>query len=324
MSEEQRPDTVFVVDNEPINLALLSANLEKRYNVLSYSRGAAALEAGRREPPDLMLLDVVMPEMNGYEVLRAWKQCEETKDVPVIFVTGRGAVEEQTRGLIAGAVDYITKPFQMPLVLARAETHLKLKRKSDLLDRLASIDALTEIGNRRRFEDVIDREWRRAARQQHWLSLAMLDVDVFKLFNDKYGHAAGDECLRRVAGALETTVRRGEDFVARYGGEEFAIVLPGTDLDGAQQLGEILRAAVESLAIPHIDNADRGRVTASVGVASLIPTPKGSPVRLVEAADRELYRAKELGRNRVCPLRDRARSVLSLQTGVGESSGLRF
>ena len=256
------------------------------------------------EPPDLLLLDVVMPGMDGYQVLHAWKEQTETRAVPVIFVTGKDAVEEQTRGLGAGAEDYITKPYQMPLVLARAETQLKLKRKSDLLHRLASIDPMTEVGNRRRFDDVLDREWRRAARQEQLLSLAFVDVDHFKLYNDEYGHAAGDECLRKVARAMASVVRRAEDFLARYGGEEFAVILPGTDLRGAKHVGETLRKKVESLAIPHAGNPGIERVSVSIGVATVLAAPKVSPVTLVEAADAQLYRAKESGRNRVSPSSD--------------------
>ena len=310
MTERRQRETIFVVDNESINCELLAANLGARYRVVTHTSGPEALEAGRNEPPDLMLLDVVMPGMDGYEVLQAWKEQDETREVPVIFVTGQDAVEEQTRGLIAGAEDYITKPYQMPIVVARAETQLKLKRKSDLLHRLASIDPMTEVGNRRRFDDVLDREWRRAARKEQILSLAMLDVDNFKRFNDHYGHAAGDDCLRRVARVLMCVVRRAEDFLARYGGEEFAIILPGTDLPGAKHVGETLCRGVEALNIPHEKNSGSQWVTASVGVATVVATPDVSPVSLIEAADVQLYRAKETGRNRVCPPSDETRPLL--------------
>jgi len=292
-------DRVLIVDDEPINLALLTETLGKRYDIRTATSGAAALELARETPPDLLLLDVVMPEMDGYEVLERFKAEEKTRDVPVIFVTGRGAASDQIQGLSAGAVDYITKPFEMPIVVARVETHLALKRKSDLLSRLASIDTLTEIGNRRRFDDLIHREWRRCLRGREHLSLAMVDIDGFKLFNDAYGHAEGDTCLRKVAQALDGAVRRGEDHVARYGGEEFAIILPATACGGALVVSEKLRMAVAALQIPHHPSPSGDHVTVSVGVATTMPSTEECVQSLIEAADKELYRAKADGRNRV-------------------------
>ena len=228
MTNTKKADSILIVDDESINLEILAANLAPRYQVRTYTDGAAAIEHAQQTPPDLLLLDVVMPDVDGYEVLRRFKDHPSTRNVPVIFVTGRGAAKEQLRGLSAGAVDYITKPFEMPIVLARVETQLALKRKSDLLERLASIDPITEISNRRQFDDVISREWSRCARGEQSLSLMMIDIDDFKAFNDRYGHPAGDACLRQVAERMATEVNRGEDFIARYGGEEFAVVLPGT------------------------------------------------------------------------------------------------
>ncbi len=296
----QQVATILIVDDEPINLAILTETLKARYEIRTASSGSIALERALHDPPDLVLLDVVMPDMDGYEVLRQWKANARTRDVPVIFVTGQGAASDQIHGLSAGAVDYITKPFEMPIVVARVETHLALKRKSDLLNYLVSIDPLTEIGNRRRFDDYLRLEWRRCQRNQQSLSIAMIDIDGFKKFNDTYGHAAGDECLRRVARQLAGAVRRGEDCVARYGGEEFGCVLPGTNLDGGIVVAETLRSGVDALAIPHRTSDVADHVTVSVGVASAVAD--GEPVeRLVDAADRELYEAKRRGRNRVSP-----------------------
>ncbi len=294
------PARILAVDDEPINLALLSETLGSRYEVHTATSGTKALELARENPPDLLLLDVVMPEMDGYETLTRWKADERTRDIPVIFVTGRNAASDQIQGLSAGAVDYITKPFEMPVVLARMETHLTLKRKSDLLSKLASLDTLTEIGNRRSFDDCLRREWRRCLRAKESLSVGMIDIDGFKLFNDTYGHGAGDTCLREVAQALLTGLRREGDHVARYGGEEFAVILPVTPLEGAVTVAESLRTRVEALAIDHRTSPTGNIVTISVGVADAMPTSDLEPAALVAAADRELYRAKRAGRNRVC------------------------
>lgn len=294
-------DKILIVDDEPINLALLSATLGGHYDISTAASGAVALDRAAADPPDLLLLDVVMPDLDGYEVLRRWREDERTRDIPVIFVTGRGAASDQIQGLSAGAVDYITKPFEMPIVLARVETHLELKRKSDLLKQLASVDPLTEIGNRRQLDDCLHREWRAASRRQHELALVMIDIDQFKLFNDTYGHSAGDRCLRRVAQAISSSVRRGEDYLARFGGEEFAVVLPGTNEEGALVVAEKVRSSVEALAIPHSASSVSSQVTVSVGVAVTVPQRGDSIESLIEAADRQLYRAKDGGRNRVHP-----------------------
>ncbi len=176
-------------------------------------------------------------------------------------------------------------------------THIKLKKHKDLLERLASIDPLTEIPNRRRFEEVLDQEWKRAQRNGNPLSVIMMDIDYFKPFNDYFGHAAGDECLQRVAQALQRVMQRPMDLVARYGGEEFVAVLPDTTHDGVQTVAENLRQAVEALHITHAPSAPAERVTLSLGIATLYPSSDKTPEQLVQSADECLYAAKQNGRN---------------------------
>ena len=198
-----------------------------------------------------------------------------------------------------GAVDFISKPFNNAVVKARVRTHIKLKQKSDLLENLVSIDGLTEIPNRRAFEDLRMREWSRGRRTEVSVSAVMIDIDMFKQFNDNYGHSVGDECLIRVAKALSVSVLRPGDFVARYGGEEFAAILSNTDFDGAMLLAERFRSAVAALKIPHAYSDVAPYITISVGVSSAIPSDDTPQEVLFAAADRMLYDAKEDGRNTV-------------------------
>ena len=196
-----------------------------------------------------------------------------------------------------GAVDYITKPFSAPVVRARVRTHVSLKRRSDLLENLAFLDALTGIANRRQFDEQLDREWRRLARRGTPLSLLMIDIDHFKALNDHYGHGYGDDCLRRVAEAIDDVTGRSSDLAARYGGEEFAVILPETGLEGALAVAEKMRRAVDALKVSHATSPVADHITVSAGAAGSVPQHHGSPNELVAMADRALYRAKAAGRN---------------------------
>jgi diguanylate cyclase (GGDEF)-like protein len=240
-----------------------------------------------------------MPDMDGYEVCRRLKADKRTRNIPVIFITTMGQEEDETKGFEAGAVDYIIKPFSKAIVKARVSTHLELKRNRDIFQTLSSLDGLTGIPNRRRFDETLDMEWRLAMRESVWLSLIMIDIDYFKKFNDEYLHLAGDECLRRVARTLSESVRRPMDIVARYGGEEFAAILPRTNREGAKQVAETMRNNVCSLNIPHIRSLVNHVVTISLGTATVIPSASLSPDVLIKTADKALFEAKEQGRNRV-------------------------
>jgi diguanylate cyclase (GGDEF)-like protein len=196
-------------------------------------------------------------------------------------------------------VDYITKPFSLPIVKARVGTHLELKRCRDLLRAHAFVDGLTGLANRRRFDEALSQAWALAVRQRSSLGLVLLDVDHFKAYNDAYGHPAGDACLCAVGRALTTALPRVSDLVARYGGEEFVVLLPGTGLEGARDVAETLRRAVEAISLPHAHSSAADHVTVSLGVASMIPSLDLEAASLVQAADQALYRAKQDGRNGV-------------------------
>lgn len=292
---------VLVVDDTPANLHVLAEALSDEYELSIAIDGARGLELARRreQRPHLILLDVMMPGLSGFEVCRQLKQDRGTRDIPVIFVTARGDPEDEALGLSLGAVDYVSKPFHLPIVLARIRNHVNLKIKADLLERHANIDGLTDIPNRRRFDETLAGEWRRAQREDKALALLLLDVDHFKGFNDSYGHGEGDLCLRRIARSLCDTLTRPGDLCARYGGEEFAAILPGTDLDGALAIAERLRQNILRLAIPHAGNAPLDIASVSIGCACARPSAGGYPRRLLDLADSMLYEAKAAGRNRV-------------------------
>ncbi|MFA7240346.1 MAG: PleD family two-component system response regulator [Sulfuricellaceae bacterium] len=301
MQHENKP-LILIVDDTPTNIQVLAETLRTDYRVKVATSGKAALAIANHPDsrPDLILLDVMMPEMDGYEVCRRLKQESATQGIPVIFVTAKGDVTDEEHGLRLGAMDYIVKPFHLAIVRARVQNHINLKMKTDQLESLALIDGLTGIPNRRRFDEALGHEWKRALRNGTPLVLIMADIDHFKAYNDNYGHGAGDQCLKAVAKALANSLERPSDILARYGGEEFAAVLPDTDAEGARLLAERLRANVAALTLPHRFSSVVDHVTISVGYTSLEPTHDQSPLALLQLADKMLYQAKEQGRNRVC------------------------
>ncbi|MFD1880890.1 diguanylate cyclase [Paracoccus pacificus] len=288
---------ILIVDDEISNIEMIGAVLEDSYEVRFARSGEEALLQARATPPDLVLLDIVMPGMDGYELCRRLKQDEVLADVPVIFTTGLFKPEDEVRGFEAGAIDYVTKPIQ-PLVLqSRVRNHVELKRMRDQLADLAMTDALTGLGNRRLLEKLLPSEARRLARDGDWLSYLMLDIDFFKQFNDIYGHPKGDDCLRAVADQIRAAMRRSNDVGLRYGGEEFACILPKTDPPSALHVAESMRRQVEELAIPHSRSKISPFVTVSIGVASGRCIHGLSEELWITTADAMLYECKRTGRN---------------------------
>jgi len=289
---------ILIVDDSPSNVRTLVQFLREDYRTLVAASGAAALELAFQERPDLILLDVVMPEMDGYQVCERLKEDPRTRQIPVIFVTGQNEEGGELRGFDLGAVDYIIKPFSISIVRARVRTHLELKRYRDDLERQSMTDGLTGIPNRRHLERFLDLLWSQALRLNGPIAVILMDLDHFKAYNDHYGHLAGDDCLRQVARTLERCTQRKTDLMARFGGEEFLCVLSGTDQEGAARVAEQLREAVEALAIPHAASGASDRVTISLGLAACVPRGDDRPEQLLERADRALYEAKRQGRNR--------------------------
>jgi diguanylate cyclase (GGDEF)-like protein len=290
---------ILIVDDEPLNIEVMSGTLEELGDIMFATTGDEAVELAVREKPDIIILDVMMPGSDGYQVCRQLKETTGTENIPVIFATAMSDDTDEAKGFEAGAVDYVTKPIVAPVVLARVRNHLQLKRYRDYLETIAFIDGLTGVPNRRSFDQHIRAEWQRATRSNTELSLLLIDIDHFKQYNDTYGHQAGDACLTLVAKALSSSVHRPGDQVARYGGEEFVCVLPTTNLEGATQIGATLREAVNFLKIPHKSSSVCGHVTISIGGAMVTPDQSIEIGDLISAADANLYKAKQQGRDRV-------------------------
>ena len=292
--------TILIVDDERLNIDILSSEFSPEYEILVAKEGKQALKRLENYTVDLILLDIIMPEMSGYETIKLVKNNEKSKNIPVIFITSKSEIEDEAIGLQLGAVDYIRKPFNLPIVRSRVKTHLDLKLKTDLLEELVSLDGLTSIYNRRKSDEVLLQEWKRSKRNNTPLSILMIDIDFFKRYNDNYGHTVGDNCLRRVSQELKNSLKRPEDFLGRFGGEEFIVILPNTDQEGTGHVADLLRLAVERLRITHQYSPTAPHVTISVGGTTMIPgSPLESPAILLETADQMLYRSKDNGRNQV-------------------------
>ena len=317
---------ILLIDDLPENLKLLTDSLSKLgYKIRSAISGNRGLKTAKLKPPDLILLDVKMPEMDGYEVCQAFKNDPDLCDLPILFISALDDTFDKLKAFQVGGVDYITKPIQIQEVVARVETHLTIQKQQRILQAeivkrkeielalkeanrqlqsanhqlklLANLDGLTQIANRRRFDDYLTVEWQRHLREKQPLALILIDIDYFKRYNDHYGHQGGDDCLIKVAQTIAKIPQRPTDLVARYGGEEFAVILPHTNSEGALIVAEEIREAIANLSIPHQNSAISDRITLSMGIASEIPTGEQSLEVLISYADQALYTAKSQGRN---------------------------
>ncbi len=329
---------ILLVDDTPTNLQLLTRLLTgNHYAVRTVSSGQAALLEIREHPPDLILLDVNMPDIDGFTVCAQLKQDPQTQDIPIVFISAYDDIHSKLQGFAVGGSDYISKPFQGQEVLVRIhnqliiaqlqhqlavqnallqaqndrllreiaerqETERQLRQVVHELERLVNLDGLTGVANRRAFDAYVLHQWQELAATESPMALVLGDVDFFKAYNDTYGHYAGDRCLQQIAKCLEEVgcsyLARENFLTARYGGEEFVVVWPGATITQAQALAESCRQAVAALAIPHDSSEVAPFVTISLGVASV--TPRGpDPSILFAMADQALYEAKDRGRNRV-------------------------
>ncbi len=294
---EQDKERILIVDDERSNLKILADILKKKYTVVLAKNGIQALERAAKQAPDLILLDIIMPDMDGYKVLYEIKNNDTLKDIPVIFISALNNDADEEKGLTLGAVDYITKPFNPAIVLARVNTHIKIVRQRKLIESIALLDALMEIPNRRNYNNRLSIEWAHALRDKTPISLMMLDIDYFKQFNDNYGHSKGDEALKEVAAILTNILKRATDFVARIGGDEFAVLLPNTTADGARDQAEFIRSSIETYGIPHKYSKVSELLTVSIGGVTCIPEQEGGSAEFIETVDQILYKAKSQGRN---------------------------
>ncbi|MCP3921586.1 MAG: PleD family two-component system response regulator [Desulfobacterales bacterium] len=319
--------SILIVDDNHANLGILFDFLSKiGFNILVAEDGESAIEQVEYAPPDIIILDVMMPGIDGFETSSRLKNNKETRDIPIIFMTALADTADKVKGFKAGAVDYITKPIQYEEVLARVTAHLtvrilqkkleeqnlqlqqevverkraetELQKANEKLLNLANMDGLTQIANRRRFDTYLDEVWRQKIRQQTSLALILIDIDFFKNYNDTYGHQAGDDCLKQIAQAIHNRTKRAGDLVARYGGEEFVVVLPDTDMEEATQVAESIRLTIEELKIPHNKSSVSEYVTLSLGVSSTVPDRESLHEDIISIVDQALYEAKDQGRNR--------------------------
>lgn len=304
--------TILIVDDTPANIDVLANILESvGYAVSFATNGEKAIQIALFDRPSLILLDVMMPGMDGFETCRRLKSHAKIVDIPVIFVTAKTQAKDIAAAFEAGGVDYITKPVRQEEVLARVSTHLELRalihQRDELIGQLkdhneeirmiSRQDPLTKLANRRYFDEVMAAEWAHGATELTKISIIMIDIDFFKFYNDVYGHLAGDQCIEVVARTLESSIKSEDALVARYGGEEFIAVLPNTDEEDVMHVAKEMCAYVEALQIPHSESKTAGVVTISVGVATCIPEQDSKPDLLIKSADGALYEAKRTGRN---------------------------
>ncbi len=295
---------ILIIDDDIISVRLIAEALSPQYDVIVATTPEEGLQQAKTISPELVLLDVVMPDTSGFEVCRELKKDELTQSIPVIFVTALDAVTQQAEGFELGAVDYITKPVEEAILKARVRAHTRLYRQTLQLASLAATDPLTGLANRRKFDETIIHEISHCQREQQCLSLLIIDIDDFKSYNDNYGHGRGDDCLVFVAKTLTHCARRATDLVSRLGGEEFGVILTGTEARGAEEVAAEIIACFNHQQYEHNYASQHSYLTVSIGICttdfSLLSAPIPNERTMVDCADKALYRAKNSGRNRFC------------------------
>ena len=315
---------VLLVEDSKVAIKAITGYLDDLgVQLLIAETGGAAIELYRRERPDIILLDIILPDINGYEVAKQVRKLQSKEDwTAIIFLSVMSKDDDLKRGIEAGGDDYLTKPVGRVVLQAKVAAMYRLVRMqralvqlteqlnqaneqlnlaNQELHRVSMTDGLTGIPNRRVFDELLVREWRRCARLQKPISVVMLDVDYFKKFNDRYGHQAGDECLKAAAKVISSAVPRASDLAARYGGEEFVLILSETDAEGARAVANRIREQVAGLKVVNEDSPHH-YVTLSCGISTVVPRDDKPVEKLVKSADNALYLAKKQGRNYVAYL----------------------
>ena len=294
----EKENTLLIIDDEKTNLRILTHILGQDYNIYTATNGESGIKIARDNMPDLILLDILMPGMDGYQILSEIKKNEETRRIPVIFITGLNSDEDEEKGLALDAVDYITKPFNDKIVKLRVRNQVQVVNQLRTIEYMSMHDQLTKIPNRRSFDERLNMEWNRAKRELTSISILLADVDRFKSINDTYGHQQGDIVLQTLAKIFPRSLRRPADFVARWGGEEFVILLPNTPLAGATEVAEHIRSDIEKTEISCAGGLTLN-ITISIGVNSQVPERDSPLAQFISGADKALYAAKQEGRNKV-------------------------
>jgi len=301
--KKAKKHSVLLIDDSDVNTTMLSNILSPDYKILVAKCGHEGIELAKTKTPDIIILDVVMPDISGYDVIVMLKKAVSTRNIPVIFITSLANLEDETKGLSLGGSDYITKPFCKEIVKLRVQNQSRILNYIDTIERLSRIDQLTGLPNRRSVHERSLSEWKLAIREGTTLSVLIIDIDHFKKCNDTYGHLMGDVVLQKTAKAISHALNRPSDFAARWGGEEFIVLLPKTESEGAAIIAESIRKSVEDVEIPFADGRST-RVTISIGVNTHSPTKKCSIDDLLNYADDALYIAKKRGRNNVAVYKD--------------------
>ncbi len=329
LSTKQPPLILVADDDKTIRVLLRKAMEQEGYRVVEVNDGKQCLDAYETIKPDIVLLDAVMPVMDGFTCCKHLLQIARNNLIsalanfdtestlkntviskiwertPILMITCLDDEESVNRAFDAGATDYVTKPIHWPVLrqrlrrlLQQAQVYKQLEAANQALHHLANVDGLTELANRRRFDDYLNTQWINLAQEGSPLSMILCDIDFFKFYNDRYGHPAGDVCLQKVGAVLNLKVQKHQDLVARYGGEEFAVIMPHTPASGAIHVAAMIQAGVKDLQIVHDASAVSQHVTLSMGVATVVPTWESSPSDLIVLADKALYQAKAGGRDR--------------------------
>jgi diguanylate cyclase (GGDEF)-like protein len=292
-------NSILIVDDETANHIFLTHLLGADYVLYTAKDGRDAIRKAMTVLPDLILLDIVMPDMDGYEVLAKLKNSPETHHIPVVFTTGLDSSEDEIKGLASDAADYISKPFIPEVVRLRVRNQINIVNHTRTIKLMSTTDQLTGIANRRGFDEAVSREWPRNIREKLPLSILMADVDNFKIYNETYGHPQGDAVLQLIAQILRGAAGRSVDYAARWGGEEYIVLLPNTHAQGAMDVAERIRAGIEKTPV-YLPNGEPTYVTVSIGVNTVMPVNGDYIGKLIEGADLALNAAKNAGRNRVC------------------------
>ena len=294
----EKKNSLLLVDDENTNLKVLTHILGSTYTIYTAPNGSSAVEKANEYLPDLILLDILMPEMDGYQTILELKKNDVTRKIPVIFITGLNSDEDEEKGLSLEAADYITKPFNAVLVKLRVRNQIQIVNQMRTIEKLSLQDQLTNLPNRRSFDERLNMEWRQSIREQTPISILMIDVDKFKNLNDTYGHPQGDIVLQKIADIIPASFKRAGDFAARWGGEEFVVLLPNTHLHGALEIAEKIRADIADTRVS-LTGGLSAQVTVSVGVNTQEPTVNSNINEFVSSVDKALYAAKDAGRNKV-------------------------
>jgi diguanylate cyclase (GGDEF)-like protein len=296
--ETDNKGSVLIVDDEKSNITTLTHILSSCHKIIAAKNGQDAIELAREYQPNVILLDIIMPEMDGYEVIAQLKSSTKTREIPVIFISGLSGAESEEKALSLGASDYITKPFIPSIVKLRVRNQVLITEQIKTIKELSLTDMLTDLPNRRGFEHRLHLEWEHAKRSKSPLSVFFIDVDNFKNYNDIHGHMQGDTALKAVAAVIASSLNRSIDFVARWGGEEFVVLLPNTDALGALKAAENVRKNIEIAGVPVA--SEMSNVTISAGLYTADPSQGENVQDFLNNADKALYTAKNTGRNKVC------------------------